>query len=306
MKLNQISAGDVNSRAVVQRMMENSSILPYAEFFPIVGNADYVRKAATASGGVFRALDADYAANQITPAFDTPTLKILGGKVQVDRAHERRGMDVATVRGLELMSFAENLGRQFQNFFINGDDTTPEQFDGLKLTVPAGQKITAATNGFSVPLGNSDANKTAQQGFLEKLNTLLAKVTMGPQIIIMDGITLSRLTSIAREYIKYEINQFGNQIAFYNGIPVLDSGYDKDGTRVIPHTETCGTGTTCTSIYAVRFGERSNLSIATNKGVEVIDKDLVGVHYEHHVELDLDLALLNNLAVARLEGIIIP
>lgn len=305
MKLNQISAGDVNSRAVVQRMMENSSILPYAEFFPIVGNADYVRKAATASGGVFRALDADYAANQITPAFDTPTLKILGGKVQVDRAHQRRGADIPTVRGLELMSFAENLGKQFQNFFINGTGAD-NQFTGLKLKVPAGQKKTAATNGYSVPLGNSDANKTAQQGFLEKLNALIASVTMGPQIIIMDGITLTRLTSIAREYIKTEINQFGTLISYYNGIPVLDSGFDKDGTSVIPHTETCGSGTTCTSIYAVRFGERSKLSIATNIGVEVVDKELVDVHYEHHVEFDVALSLLDDKAVARLEGIIIP
>lgn len=306
MKIQQMSANDAITQAVVAKMLANSSVLPFAEFFPIVGNADYVRKAASASGGAFRAVNSDYAANQITPAFDTPTLKILGGKVEVDKAHERRGADIPSVRAAELLSFGENLGKQFQNFFFNGDDTTPEQFDGLKLTVPAGQKNTAATNGYSVPLGNSDANKTAQQGFLEKLNALFAKVTMGPQIIVMDGITLTRLTSIAREYIKYEINQFGNQIAYYNGIPVLDAGFDKDGNRVIPHTETCGTANNCTSIYSIRFGERSNLSIASNVGVEVKDLGVVGVHYTHNVDFDLDLSLLNDKAVARLEGLIIP
>lgn len=304
MKINQISANDTNSRAVVQRMLENSTILPYAEFFPIVGNADYVRKAATATGGVFRALDADYADNQITPAFATPTLKILGGKVQVDRAHERRGADVPTVRGLELMSFAENLGRQFQNFFINGTGAD-NQFTGLKLTVPAAQKITAATNGHTVTLGNDNAAKLSQQKFIELLNQLIEAVTMGAQLLVMDGLTLSRLTTIATGMMTVQPNDFGKPVQYFNGIPVVAAGYDKDGNRILPHTETVGTGTTCTSVYAMRFGERSNLSVATNIGVEVVDKGLVGVHYEHHVEFDAALALLNDKAVARLEGIII-
>lgn len=304
MKINQISANDEKSGAVVQRMIENSTILHYAEFFPIVGNADYVRKAATASGGVFRALDTDYAANQITPAFAAPTLKILGGKVQVDRAHERRGADVPTVRGLELMSFAENLGRQFQNFFFNGTGAN-DQFTGLKLIVPAGQKITADTNGHTVTLGSDNTAKLSQQKFIELLSRLIESVTMGAQFLVMDGRTLARLSTIAASMMTVQMNEFGKPVQYFNGIPVVAAGYDKDGARILPHTETVGTGTTCTSVYAMRFGERSNLSIATNVGVEVVDKGLVGVHYEHHVEFDAALALLNDKAVARLEGIII-
>ncbi len=304
MKINEISANDVNSRAVVQRMIENSTILPYAEFFPIVGNADYVRKAATASGGVFRALGDDYTDNKITPTFDTPTLKILGGKVQVDRAHERRGGDVASVRGMELMSFAKNLGKQFQNFFINGSGAN-DQFTGLKLLCPAGQKTTADTNGHTVTLGSDNAAKLAQQKFLEMLNQLIESVDGGAQFIVMDGRTIARLTTIAASMMTTLKNEFGAPVLYYNGTPVISAGFNKDGARILPHTETVGTGTTCTSVYAVRFGERAELSIATNIGVEVVDKGLVGVHYEHHVEFDAALSLLNNKAVARLEGIII-
>jgi hypothetical protein len=206
---------------------------------------------------------------------------------------------------MELLSFAKNLGKQFQNYFINGDaDADVKQFNGLKKIMPAGQKITAANNGFSVPLGNSDANKTAQQQFVELINSMIDRVDGGAQALGMDGKTLDRLTSIAP--VTWAVNEFGTRIAYFNNLPILTMGYDKDGNRILPHTESVGnSGNVCTSIYGFRFGEASDLSIATNVGVEVKDLGLVGVHYTHSVDFDLDLVLLNDKSVARLEGIII-
>ncbi len=305
MRLQQISANDTLTQQVVAQMISRASVLEFAEFYPIVGNADYARKAATASGGQFRALDADYPANVITPAFANPTLKILGDKVQVDRAHERRGLDIASVRARELMSFASNLGKQFQYYFFNGV-VSGTQFNGLKAIVPAAQKITAATNGLSVTLGNDNTAKTAQQNFLELINQLIQKVDGGSQVLFMNARALSRLTTIAREFIQWLPNTFGMLMPYYNGIPIRDAGYDRTGALVIPQNETVGTSTDCTSIYAVRFGEAADLSIATNVGVEVKDLGLVGVQYTHSVEFDADLVLLNDLSVARLEGIRLP
>lgn len=305
MKLQQISANDTLTQQVVAQMISRATVLEFAEFYPIVGNADYARKAATASGGQFRALDSDYASNVVTPAYANPTLKILGDKVQVDRAHERRGLDVASVRARELMSFASNLGKQFQYYFFNGT-VSSTQFNGLKAIVPSGQKITAATNGISVTLGNDNTAKTAQQNFLELINQLIQKVDGGAQALFMNAKALSRLTTIAREFIQWQPNTFGQLIPYYNGVPIRDAGYDKTGALVIPQNETVGTSTDCTSIYAVRFGEGADLSIATNVGVEVKDLGLVGVHYTHSVEFDADLVLLNDLSVARLEGIRLP
>lgn len=305
MKLQQISANDTLTQQVVAQMISRATVLEFAEFYPIVGNADYARKAAAASGGQFRALDADYSDNQITPAYANPTLKILGDKVQVDRAHERRGLDVASVRARELMSFAKNLGKQFQYYFFNGA-VSSTQFNGLKAIVPSGQKIVAATNGLSVTLGNDNTAKTAQQNFLELVNQLIQKIDGGAQALFMNAKALSRLTTIAREFIQWQANTFGQLIPYYNGVPVRDAGYDKNGSLVVPQNETVGTSSDCTSIYAVRFGEGSDLSIATNLGVEVKDLGLVGVHYTHSVEFDADLVLLNDLSVARLEGIRLP
>lgn len=305
MKLQQISANDTITQQVVAQMISRATVLEFAEFYPIVGNADYARKAATASGGQFRALDSDYPSNIVSPAYANPVLKILGDKVQVDRAHERRGLDIASVRARELMSFASNLGKQFQYYFFNGV-LSGTQFNGLKAIVPAGQKITAATNGISVTLGNDNTAKTAQQNFLELLNQLIQKVDGGAQVLFMNARALSRLTTIAREFIQWLPNTFGQLMPYFNGIPIRDAGYDKTGALVIPQNETVGTSTDCTSIYAVRFGEGADLSIATNVGVEVKDLGLVGVHYVHSVEFDADLVLLNDLSVARLEGIRLP
>lgn len=232
-------------------------------------------------------------------------LRILGDKVEVDRAHERRGLDIASVRARELLNFGQNLGKQFQKYFFNGSGSGNE-FQGLKLKIPTSQKITPAANGISVPLGNDNTAKTAQQNFLELINDLIRKVDGGAQVLYMNAKALSRLTTIAREFIQWLPNTFGTIIPYYNGIPLRDAGYDKDGNYVIPQDETCGTSNDCTSIYAVRFGEGADLSIATNVGLEVKDLGLVGVHYTHSVEFDVDLVLLNDLAVARLEGIRLP
>lgn len=305
MKLNQVSTNDTLTQQVVAQMISRATVLEFAEFYPIIGNADYTRKASSATGGQFRAADSDYSTNTATPAFANPNLKIFGDKVQVDRAYERRGIDIASVRARELMNFAKNIGKQFQYYFFNGSGSS-NQFTGLKATVPSSQKITADTNGIQVTLGNDNTSKTKQQTFLELIQRLIQSIDGGAQAMFMNPQLLSRLTTIAREFIRWEPNNFGTLVPYFDGVPLRSAGYDKDGNLVIPQNETVGTSTDCTSVYAVRFGEGADLSVATNIGVEVKDLGVVGVHYTHYVEFDAAPVLLNDLAVARLEGIRLP
>jgi hypothetical protein len=303
MKLKEISKKDVLTQRVVGIMMKFAPILLFAEFYGMVGNADNPRKSATASGGKFRALNDNFSDNKVDPAFADVALKIFGDRVQVDVAHERRGSDTASVRLSELDNFSKNLGKEFQNQLVNGDSTTATNFDGIKKLVPSGQKITPATDGIEVPLGNDSTSKKKQQVFLEQLFTLLEKIDGGAQLLLMDSKTLSRLNSIAREFIRYEMTKFGVRIGYFNEVPILLSGYSKSGSLVIPHDETVGASTDCTSIYGMSFGERSDLTIATSTGVSVTDLGKVGAHYEHDVEMDACPALLNDKSLARLEGI---
>ncbi|OGV08707.1 MAG: hypothetical protein A2499_05060 [Stygiobacter sp. RIFOXYC12_FULL_38_8] len=296
--------GDVITTTVINAMLENSNVLSKAEFYKMVGNADYKRKAATASGGKFRPLNTDYDNNIVNPDFANPVLVIFGDKVQVDRAHERRGSDIPSVRAAQLLEFAKNLGKNFQNKFFNGDkDADVKEFNGLKKIIPAGQILTPEADGLAVPLGNSDTNKTLQQAFLEALDILIGSVDGGAQALSMDSDMISRLTRIAEGQVQWAVDEFGVPLARYNGIPLLPAGYDSAGNKIIGHAETCGTALDTTSIYAYRFGEESDLSIATNVGVEVKDLGIVGVHYTHSVDFDLDLTLLKNKSVARLKGL---
>ena len=306
MKLNSISASDQVTQLVVNKMMEKSSVLRFAEFYSMNGSAEYARKAATATGGQFRSLDSDFPLNSVSPVFTNPALRILGDQVQVDQAHERRGYDISSVRATELLNFSANLGRQFQNYFFNGDSmTSSEQFDGLKVLAPSSQTLIASANGLSVDTGNSDTAKGKQQKFLELIDSLIESIDGGAEYLYMDGKTISRLTSIAREFISISKDEFGSLIRYYNGVPILPAGYDRSGNRIIPHTETTGTSSATTSIYAVRFGERSDVTIATNIGVEVSDLGIVGPFYTHKVELDAAPVVLNDKSIARLTGIII-
>ncbi|QQS35766.1 MAG: hypothetical protein IPM56_16215 [Ignavibacteriales bacterium] len=307
MRFRDISGQDSITATVVNAMLETSNVLNNAEFYSIIGNADYTRKSASATGGRFRELNSDYPANQVDPQFANPTLTIFGDKVEVDRAHERRGSDIPSVRSSELLSFAKNLGKEFQNYFFNGDKAVDaKHFNGLKKIVVGNQKITPAADGIQVLLGNTNAAKESQQKFLENLDVLIQSVDGGAQAISMDGKTLSRLTRIAEGQVQWDVDEFGVPLPRYNRIPILVAGYNKSGGLILPHNEVCGNSVNCTSIYGYRFGEKSDLSFATNIGAEVKDLGLVGVHYTHSVDLDLDLVLLNAKSASRLEGIIIP
>lgn len=304
MKITEFKA-DVITTAVRNAMIEKSNVLDIAEFYPITGNADFTRKKTTVEGGEFRSVNQNFTSNTVNPEFVTPTLKIFGGQVQTDRAHERRGADIASVRASDLLSFAGSLGRAFQNAFYNGDATiNPKEFNGIKKIVPNSQKLVAGADGLEVKIGSGTTERKTQQQFLELLDTLIQMVDGGAQVIAMDGALLSRLTTIARENITYNIDDFGRQIAYYNGIPIKVAGYDNNGNKIIGFNETVGLATECTSVYAFRFGEKENLCFATNPfGLEVKDLGLVGVHYTYSVDFDLDLVLLNDRAIAKLEGI---
>lgn len=297
-------AKDPLQQAVIAAMLEESNILQYAEFYSIIGNSAYTRKAASVSGGSFRGLNDAYTGVAGTPAYANPTLTIFGDEVLVDQAHERRGADVASVRSQQLLAFARSYGKRFQHYFVNGNSAAAsKQFDGLKLLVPSGQTLEAADNGFSIPLGNSDANKKAQQEFLEMIDNLIAIVAGGAQLLLMPSRILSRLSRIAEGQVRWEKDEFGSPLAMYNGIPILSAGYNEAGGEIIAFTETQGTASDTASIYALRFGEAEKLTLATNIGVSVKDAGLVKNNYVHNVDFDLTMVLCDDKAVARLKGL---
>ncbi len=332
MNIRQISSGDELTQGFIgtsntetengRGLMRYAKLIMYMRFYRMVGNADTPRAAASATGGVFRALNADYTAAATDAQYGNVQLRILGDRVRIDRAHERRGWDIASVKFNELMNFAEDLGKNLQFYFFNGTGAS-NQFVGLKkifddaiaAATPTAfqtklreQIVTPGNAQLVCVLGSSDAAKKSQQRFLTLLDQAINKVGAS-SVIVADDDTVSYLQAVGKEYCQYSrIDEFGEPIMTYRGRPVVMGGYNAAGSsKTIPHNETFGTTTTPpsdnTRIYVVRFGSERDVTLATNVGVDVKDEGLVGNFYQYQVDMDLDLAVLDPRAVSIVRGI---
>ena len=293
----------------LDELISECPIMEHGEFYSHVGNADNVLKNASATGGTVRAINSDYPDNTTAPVYGATALKIFGDKIQTDLAYQRRGGDVNAEHLRQIRSFARSMGRDLTDRFFN-DSLDATHWNGLKALVPSGQKIVFddATNGGTVPLGNATADKKQQQKFLEAIANLFGMVLGGATVAYMDWLTLSRIVSIGRDWVQTTTveDALGKpvQLTTVLGVPVRTTKYKKTGTtRVIPHNETEGSSTDCTSIYAVKWSEKADLTFATNVGPQVLTLGTVGIHLTTKVDMDADLVLLEDRSVARLSGI---
>ena len=124
----------------------------------------------------------------------------------------------------------------------------------------------------------------------------------------MNAKMISRLTAVAREYVQFtSVDGVFGQVMSYNGVPIINAGYSKDKvTPVLPQNEVVGADANCCSIYCVKFGEREDVTIGTNVGLQVRDLGLVGTQYTTMVEMDANQTILGVNAAWRLKGIKLP
>lgn len=316
MKLNQLNQSDGQasgnnpalSALAIAAMTAAAPILQYAEFYTMVGNSDKVTKNSTAAGGAVRAINSNFSPTNSDVAFADVTLTIMGDSIRTDQALERRGYTIQSERARQLEEFSRGLGRFFTDQLVNGDGNS-NALSGLNTIMPSGQVMKyVGNNGGVLPVGNSDTNKALQQGFIEQLDELIASVAGGATVLICNDKIKARLQAVLREYVTVTTVQDATgqamQLTSYNNLPILDAGYKKDGTtKIITNAETLGASTTCSSIFAVRFGERVDFSIATTNGLNVKDLGLVEQKYVTSLEFDAGTLLQNDKAIAVLRGI---
>lgn len=318
MLLNQISGQDGQTgenpalrNIVLAAMLGESPLLNYVQFYQMTGNADNIVKEADKTGGQMRDLNADFASSDGTDVDEVSvTLRTMGDNVKTDLALERRGFTPNSERTRQLESFGRSLGRYFVDNFINGSGTAPA-IHGIKTLCDSSQVLTfSSADGGEVLRGNSDDAKASQQQFVESIDELIAKVG-NPTVLIMNAQAKARLSSVMREYLTVttiqDVMGLSYTVTSYNNIPIIDSGTNKTrSAQVITNAETQGTSTDCTSLYAVKFGEREDCTVATNLGLVVKDLGLVNSHYVSKVELDLNVVLQDIRSVARLKGVRLP
>lgn len=312
MKFTEICAGDELTRQMAQEVLKKSPLLAgYIEFFKKPGSAATVRAGGTKSGiiGATRAVGDPYTGKDLAPSYKTGGRKLLGDTVRMDVAHERMGFDIASEMTAQLKRRVRDLAYMFNYLLLKGDPaTTATQFAGLEQLVLDNRKVSLATNGAQVVLGNSDTAKKSQQGFLEKLDETIALCEGTNKVIIANAQVLARLNSIAREYLTITKNEFGVPITLYNQIPLMGSGDYESNTDtfspILGFDQTQGTSNDCTSLYVSSFEEEDGVSFLTTEGgFTVYPIQKVANTYECMFELIADSMLIRGSALSKLEGI---
>ena len=288
-------------------MPAQSVVLDRIPFEEINGNAFAWNEELALPGVEFRAVNAAYTESTGTFQQQSVSLVILGGDADVDRFIAQTRGNLMDQRAAQTALKTKALTYKFQDTFINGDTAVDaNSFNGLKKLIPAGQTLAAATNGLAV-LGASESD---QHAFLDKLDQLISMVP-GAEVLYMNASIMARLKSSARRLTIYDQTRdtFGNLIATYNGIELRDIGNKADGTAIIPQTETQGTSSVASSIYAVRFGsslEDGGVTGLTNGGVQVYDLGELDTKpvYRTRIEFYTGMALFSSLGAARLTGVL--
>ena len=269
-----LSQNDLQA-GVIETFIQESRVLDRIPFLEINGNAYAYNEEATLPGVEFRAVNAAYSESTGTFNPKTESLVILGGDADVDRFIQQTRSNLVDQRAEQTRLKVKAATYKFQDAFINGDTAVDaNSFDGLKKRLTVAQVIAAGTNGIPV-VGTSDADRHT---FFDALDSLLATagITEGNGTLYMNSMIKGKIKSSARRLGGWDMtrDEFGRTIDTYNGVPLEDIGKKADGTLIIPQTETQGTSTVASSIYAVRFGRDEGDRAVTglsNGGIQVTD-----------------------------------
>ena len=294
-----LNPGDVIRNFIIEMYARNSDILRVLPFDNIAGNALKYNREDILPGVGFRGVNEGFTESVGVLNPITEALVIAGGDLDVDRfITQTMGANQRTVQeGLKVKALAH----RWTLAFIKGDSSAdPREFDGLQRRIPAGssQLIDAGATSGGDPLS------------LFKLDTLLSKVD-DPNYLIMNSTMSLRLSAAARAtgvggFITWDLNEFGQRVTSYNGIPILIAREDNVGNDILPFSEANPGGGTAasTSIYAVNFGDGGVVGIQ-NDGVSVRDLGELEAKpvFRTRVEWYAGLAIFSGRSVARLRGI---
>jgi hypothetical protein len=318
-----LSENDLQA-GVLERFIIESPVLDRLPLKPIDGNAYAYNAEATLPGVEFRAINAAYTESTGTVVQATESLVILGGDADVDTFIQATRSNLNDQLETQVRLKVKAASFKFQDAFFNGDVAVDaNSFDGLKKRLTGAQVIPAATNGLNV-VGNGG---TDVQAFLDFVDAVLAaaKVSGDNGALYMNDLVKARFGAAARRagLATEELVSIGTvdkRITSYRGTPILDPGLNLAGTRILPQTETQGSSSVASSIYAVRFGDDeadqaiTGLVNTNHEGASSIEEGIFAVKRlgelqskpAHRIRIEgfLGLAAFGGQAAARGTGVL--
>lgn len=295
-------------RGVLETFVQSSPVLDRLPLLTIQGNAYAYNEESTLPGVAFRSVNEAYTESTGAVVQRTESLVILGGDADVDKFIVQTRGNLNDQRATQTAMKVKAASYKFQDTFINGDVAVdPKSFDGLKKRLTGSQVIDAATNGIGPVAAGHD--------FFDALDTLIGSVpglSDGNGALYANSAVIAKIMSSARrlggaDMITEALT--GKRVATYNGIPLLDIGKTAAGADIITRTETQGTSTASSSIYAVKFGSDEGdqaVTGLTNGGVQVYDLGELETKpaYRTRLEFYCGLATFGGKAAARLRGVL--
>lgn len=276
-------------QGVVETIVKESAILQTLPFIDINGNALVYNQENVLPSAEWHAVGDTW--NESTPSFtqQTATLTILGGDADVDSYIQQTRTNIQDIEAVVIELKAKAVRYAFEDAFLTGNaSTTPNQFNGLAQLVTSGQVITAGTNGATMTLA--------------MLDQLVDLVKPGkPDMLVMSRRQRRALTQLVRSsgsFMEIRQNEYGMWQEFYNGIPIGINDHQ-------PDTETQGSSSTASSVYAVQFGEGRIAGLQGAGGLQVErvgpleTKDAIRWRIKWYV----GLACFGTLCLARLQGL---
>ncbi|HVL24306.1 MAG TPA: phage major capsid protein [Thermomicrobiales bacterium] len=282
-------SNDMLLRGVIETIVKESAILSFLPFMEVTGTAVTYNREATMPAASYYSVGDTW--TEATPTFTqhTAVLTILGGDADVDNFLQATYADANDIEAEVIASRAKAVAHKFSETFITGNVTTDtKSFDGIHRLIPAGQTLTMGANGGALTLA--------------KLDELIDAVKPGrPELLLMSKRTRRKLKDLRRTagyMLETSINQFGQQVETYDGIPLVVDDF-------VPDTQTLGSGTNLSTIYALKFGQGAGLMGLEHGGItiervgELETKDATRTRIKWYT----GLALFSELGCAKLEGI---
>ena len=282
-------SNDTLLMGVVETILKDSPVLQRLPFVEIVGNGlTYNREATAPSAGFF---DVGDTWTESTPTFTqiTANLKIMGGDADIDNFLLATRSNIQDLQTAVVQLKAKAVQQLFEQTFITGDATAnPKAFDGLDKLVDPTQSLSMGANGGSLTL--------------DKLDELIDTVKGGkPEVLLMSRRSRRSVNKLARtsgSFLEADRDEFGQMLQFYDGIVIGVSDYISD-------SQTVGTSTDCSTIYAFQMGEGGLVGLTSPGGLQV---DRVGSletkdATRTRIKWYSSLALYSTVKLARLTGV---
>jgi len=282
-------SNDMLVRGVIETIVKDSQILTFLPFMEVIGTAVTYNREATMPAASFYVPGDTW--TEATPTWTQvqAALTILGGDADVDNFLQATYADVNDIEAEIIANRAKAVAHAFSTTFITGDSSVnAKAFNGIRKMCAAGQTISPGANGGAVSLPLMD--------------TLIDLIKPGkPELLLMSKRTRRALNNVRRTagpIIETSVNQFGERVQTYDGIPIVVDDF-------MPDDETLGTGVGLSSIYALKFGQGTGLMGLEHGGVtieylgELETKDAT----RSRIKWYTGLALFSELGLARLQGL---